>query len=122
MTASEKALARVRKICLALPEAYEQIAWGAPTFRVAKKQFAMWVDNHHGDGRRGVWCKAADGLQQSLIESDPEHYFLPPYVAHLGWVGVRLDRGLDWSVVTALLRDAYFEVAPKRLRKAILRP
>jgi uncharacterized protein YdhG (YjbR/CyaY superfamily) len=35
-----KPLARVRKICLALPEAHEKIAWGAPTFRVKDKQFA----------------------------------------------------------------------------------
>jgi hypothetical protein len=122
VSTSEATLTRVRKICLALPEAYEQIAWGTPTFRVGKKQFAMWADNHHGDGRRGVWCKAADGLQQSLIDADPEHYFLPPYVAHLGWIGVRLDRGLDWQTVAALLRDGYLEVAPKRLRRVLFAP
>lgn len=110
------ALARVRKICLALPEATEKIAWGAPTFRVRDKQFAMYLDNHHGDGRLALWCKAAEGAQEILVESDPDRFFVPPYVGHLGWVGIQLDKGLDWGVIEGLLREGYLEIAPKRLK------
>src|SRR5690242_16181943 len=54
-------LVRLRKICLALPEAHEVEAWGEPTFRVRNKLFAMYASgsNHHGAGRHAVWCKAA---------------------------------------------------------------
>ena len=108
-------LTRVRKICLSLPEAHEKVAWSAPTFRVRNKQFAMFVDDHHGDGIMGLWVKAAPGVQEALIEANDEHFFRPPYVGPSGWVGIRLDRGVGWDVVAKLVRDGYLEVAPKRL-------
>ena len=107
-----QALARVRKICLALPETSEKIAWGAPTFRVRKKLFVMFADNHHGDGRIAIWCNAPPGSQQALVASDPEHFFVPPYVGCYGWVGIRLDRGLSWSIVTELVKEAHRTRAP----------
>ena len=53
-------LVRLRKLCLALPEAHEVEAWGEATFRVKNKIFAMYAgaNNHHGAGRPGVWIKA----------------------------------------------------------------
>ena len=113
--ATEKAsvLDHVRRTCLALPEAYEKVAWGAPTFRVGKRQFAMFLDNHHGDGRVALWCKAPDGAQEELVASNPDAFFVPPYVGGGGWVGIRLDRGLEWDLVAGLLREAYAEAAPK---------
>lgn len=114
-------LARVRKICLALPDAHEKIAWGAPTFRVRNKQFAMFVNNHHGDGRVAVWCKAPPGAQESLVGADPDHFFVPPYVGPQGWLGIHLDRGLDWGVIAGLLRDGYLEAAPTRPPKPVPR-
>lgn len=109
-------LARVRRMCLALPEAHEKIAWGAPTFRVRDRQFAMLLDNHHGDGRLALWCKAPPGAQESLVGADPERFFVPPYVGPSGWLGIHLDRGLDWGVIAGLVRDGYLEAAPQRLR------
>jgi len=32
-----------------------------------------------------------------------------------GWIGVRLDRDLDWAEVAELCRDAYRAIAPARL-------
>lgn len=110
-----KPLARVRKICLGFPEAHEKIAWGAPTFRVNDKQFAMYLDDHHGDGRLALWCKAVPGAQEELVGSDPTRFFVPPYVGKGGWVGIHLDKGLDWGVIEGLLFEGYREVAPKRL-------
>lgn len=110
-------LPRLRKICLALPEAHEVEAWGEPTFRVKNKMFAMYADaaNHHGGGRGAVWCKAAHGNQELMVQAAPERFFVPPYVGPSGWVGIWLDRGVDWREVAELLSDSYLLVAPKKL-------
>jgi predicted DNA-binding protein (MmcQ/YjbR family) len=103
---------RLRAICLALPESVEKEAWGDPTFRVRDKIFAM---EKRGDGRDSVWCKAPEGSQMVLVGADPERFFVPPYVGHKGWVGMRLDSGPDWDEVAALVRRSYRLIAPKRL-------
>jgi predicted DNA-binding protein (MmcQ/YjbR family) len=103
---------RLRKICLALPEATEKEAWGDPTWRVKDKIFAM---EKRGDGRISVWFKAPEGSQQVLVGSDGERFFIPPYVGHKGWVGMRLDRGPDWKEVDLLIRRSYRLTAPKKL-------
>jgi hypothetical protein len=114
---SRTPLARLRALCLALPEAHEVEAWGEPTFRVRNKIFAMHAaaGNHHGAGRPGVWCKAAHVTQDMLVRAQPERYFVPPYVGPKGWVGVYLDGTPDWEALAALLHDAYRLTAPKRL-------
>jgi hypothetical protein len=110
-------LARLRRLCLALPEAHEVEAWGEPTFRVRNKLFAMHADasNHHGGGRPAVWIKAAPGNQDLMVRTAPDRFFVPPYVGPSGWVGVWLDRAVDWDELAELLRDAYRMTAPKRL-------
>lgn len=110
-------LIRLRRLCLALPDAHEVEAWGAPTFRVKNKLFAMYAapDVHHGGGRAGVWIKGTKINQALLIAEDADRYFSPPYVGPGGWVGVRLDRGVDWGEVNELLRDGYRMTAPKKL-------
>jgi hypothetical protein len=105
-------LTRVRKMCLSLPETSEKIAWGAPTFRVKGKIFVMFADNAHKDGRVAVWCDAPEGSQQALVASDPERFFVPPYVGGYGWLGVRLDRGLSWSIIKELIQEAHRTRAP----------
>jgi hypothetical protein len=101
------ALARVRRACLALPDTAEKIAWGSPTFRVGGRLFVMFVDDHHGDGRLAIWCNAAEGAQEAFVTSDPERYFIPPYVGPSGWLGVRLDRGLALEEVSRRIRAAH---------------
>jgi hypothetical protein len=115
-------LARVRKLCLALPEAHEVEAWGEPTFRVKNKMFATIADanNHHGDGRMAVWCKAGPGNQQLMVRANPKRFFVPPYVGPSGWVGVYLDGDVDWAELADLLEDSWRLVAPKKV--AALRP
>lgn len=112
-------LARIREICLGLPETSERLSHGAPTFFVrGKRAFVMVLSDHHGDGRFAVWCAAPDGMQKLLVEADPETFFVPPYVGHRGWLGVRLDRRLDWDELAGIVEDAYAEVAPPRLIEA----
>jgi hypothetical protein len=114
-----KVLGKLRVICLALPETSERLSHGAPTFFVrAKRAFLMVLTNHHGDGRFAIWCAAPDGMQKMLVEADPDRFFVPPYVGHRGWLGVRLDRGLNWNELAGIAEDAYAEVAPARLVEA----
>ena len=109
-------LDRLRSVCLALPETTERPSHGAPSFFVRdKKCFLMVLDDHHGDGRFAIWCAAPAGDQQLLVDADAERFFVPPYVGHRGWLGVRLDRGLDWDELAGIVEDAYCTVAPKRL-------
>jgi hypothetical protein len=112
----ERILARLRELCFALPETTERPSHGAPTFFVrGKRAFLMVLTDHHGDGRFAIWCAAPAGLQQMLVEADPERFFIPPYVGHRGWLGVRLDRALDWDELARIVEDAFAEVAPPKL-------
>lgn len=110
-----EALQRIRRLCLALPEAEERLSHGAPTFFIGnKKSFLMFHDDHHGDGKLAVWCAAPEGAQDALIGADPERFYRPAYVGHRGWIGVRLEDA-DWAHVAALVEDAYHTVAPAKL-------
>ena len=112
----EAALRRVRKICAVLPEVEERPSHGAPTFFFrGKKSFVMFHDDHHGDGRLAIWCRAEPGVQAQLVDEEPERFFVPPYVGHRGWLGVRLDVAPDWAELAQIAEDAYRCVAPKKL-------
>src|SRR6187200_626573 len=111
----ERVLERIREICLALPETSERPSHGAPTFFVrGKRPFTMVMTHHHGDGRFAIWCAAATGVQRMLVDADPERFFVPPYVGHRGWLGVRLDRGIDVNEIAGIVEDAYADVASAR--------
>ena len=112
----EQALRQVRARCVTLPEVTERLSHGAPTFFVRdKKSFVMFHDDHHGDGRLAVWCAAPPGAQAELVDQEPDRFFRPAYVGHRGWIGVRLDRGVDWDEVGSIVTDAYRQVAPATL-------
>ncbi|HUK45710.1 MAG TPA: MmcQ/YjbR family DNA-binding protein [Gaiellaceae bacterium] len=116
----ERILGRIRRVCLGLPEVEERMSHGAPTFFVrGRRPFVMVLTDHHGDGRFAVWCAAADGIQSMLVDADPERFFVPPYVGHRGWLGFRLDRGLDRDELEGILEDAFAEIAPARLVAAV---
>ncbi len=112
----DSALRRVRELCLGLPETSERLSHGHPAFFIdGKKTFVMYLDNHHGDGRLAIWCAAPEEMQALLVGADPERFFVPPYVGHRGWLGVRLDRGVEWDEIAGFVEDAYLTIAPKRL-------
>src|SRR5215510_5557415 len=97
---------RLRRICMQLPEASERLSHGEPTWFAGKgKVFAMLDDHHHGAAHVSVWLPQPTGVQESLIEADPERFFRPPYVGSNGWVGVVLDKGPDWNMLAALVHD-----------------
>lgn len=114
-------LSRLRAYCLALPETSEKEAWGDPTWRVRGRIFAMQKGNYEG-GRPSLWLKAPEGAQEVLTAAAPEHFFVPPYVGHKGWIGVHLDgRRIDWGELKGLIAQSYRLIAPKGLA-ARLRP
>jgi hypothetical protein len=109
-------LVRLREICMALPEIEERLSHGSPAWFIrGKKTLAMYLDDHHGDGRLAIWCPAPAGVQEAMVREEPERFFRPPYVGPSGWLGVRLDRDPDWDEIAIILEDAYRKVAPKRL-------
>ena len=110
---ASKAIARLRKICLALPEATEKLSHGEPTWFV-KKVFVT-LSNHHHDERLGFWCAAPPGEQEALVQADPQRFFRPPYVGGRGWLGVYLDVPQNWDEIAELVEESYRLVAPKRL-------
>ena len=112
MNRSERAVARIKELCLALPEAVEKPFGGhtAPSFRVGDKLFVMTSE----DGTT-MTCKAPPGVQQALVAAAPDRFFVPRYVGHKGWVGARLDVEHDWDEIAELIEDSYRMTAPKRL-------
>jgi hypothetical protein len=109
--------ARLRSICLALPEVVERPSHGAPTFFVqCKKTFVQfWVEGHHADDFPHLWCAAPPGVQEELVAEEPERFFRPPYVGGRGWIGVRMDGAVDWAEIEGICTEAYRVVAPKKL-------
>lgn len=106
---------------MGLPEVNERLSHGAPTFFIRdKKTFVTYHDNHHGDGKLALWCAAPPGMQDALVRGEPEHYYVPAYVGHRGWVGVRLDSGLEWNEIAGAIEEAYLTVAPPRLAEAAI--
>lgn len=96
-----------------MPGAIEKISHGEPTFFTPKRVFAVFANNHHGDGHIAAWLPAGPGVQEALIEESPEAYYRPPYVGKAGWVGVELAR-VDDEQLGALVREAYRIVTAKR--------
>ena len=111
----EGQLDRLRRICAALPSAFEKMSHGAPCFFVeqGKGCFAMFSEHHRDDGRLSLWVPVADGLQPLMIEESPDVYFHPPYVGVNGWVGILLDRIAD-DALESHLREARLIIAAKR--------
>jgi hypothetical protein len=119
--ASAKTIERVRKICLALPDATEKLSHGEPTWFAGGRVFATLSNNHHNDGNVAVVCNAPEGAQQALIEAKPEHIYYPPYVGGGGWIGIRLETGLDWKMIAALIEQAHAVTLAKRKAKSMRR-
>ena len=118
VTIDEAILERMRQVCLSLPEASEAEAFGAPTFQIRTKNFAML---HRPDGRTAVWCKATADFQQALVNSEPDRYFAPPYLGPKGWVAAWLDDDVDpdWDEIDEIIVESYRLIAPKRLVKLL---
>jgi predicted DNA-binding protein (MmcQ/YjbR family) len=111
---------RIRKLCLALPAAFEIEAWEHPTFRV-------------GSGRGKIFCIAAEDGSSIRVKADPLEreallahgapFYMPAYVGSKGWVGMQLDDSTpDWEEVAELIATSYCLIAPTRLARQVTTP
>src|SRR3954471_8400032 len=115
----DEAIERVRRICLGLPQTWEKISHGEPTWFVGKKVFAMFSNNHHGDGHIAVTVPAAIGIQEMLIKKSPKKFYRPPYVGVRGWIGIEIDRVTD-KELRLHIEEAWRLIAPRKLLTANL--
>jgi hypothetical protein len=111
----EKQIERVRRICLSLPETWEKISHGEPTWFVGKRVFAMFSNNHHNDGHVAVTVPAAIGIQEMLIKKSAKKFYRPPYVGPSGWVGIELKQVSD-KELTLHIHEAWRLIAPTKLQ------
>lgn len=109
-TSAGKVLERLRRVALALPEAWETVSFGHPTFRAGKKTFAVF-ENYRGED---TICLKATREDQALLVLDPR-FFVAPYVGQYGWTSMRVGSGLHWGEVTELVRESYRLVATKKM-------
>lgn len=114
--ANDDHVSRVRRICLAMPDATEKLSHGAPTFFGRKGVFAAFWDNHHGNGHISVVIPAPPGHQEMLIATSPKTYYRPPYVGVKGWVGIDLDQ-IDDEELMCHIREAWQMIATKANRR-----
>jgi hypothetical protein len=115
--AAKEGLARLEELCLALPEATMEREARHATFRVGKKVFTYFLDNHHGDGNVAACVKMPNAEAARLVATHPKRFFSPAYIGSRGWVGIRLDATrIDWKDVAARVKASYAAVRPKRLR------
>ena len=117
-------LAGVRARCMALPDAWEGVTHGGPTWFVRRRSFVKFVDpaEHRaeligGEEHVALWAAAPPGARRELPAAEPDRFFEPRFGGR-GWVGMRLDvepGGPDWDEVEEIVVDAYRQVAPKVL-------
>lgn len=109
-------LQKLVNICMTLPGASKEAMHDHMAFKVGKKTFAYYLNDHHGDGIVSVCCKVLAGDNARLIDANPRKFYMPSYIGPRGWVALRLDRAtVDWREVKELVRGSYEQMAPKRL-------
>jgi hypothetical protein len=107
--------ARVVAIVESLPGARVVASGKHLSLEVRQKRFGWYLDDHHGDGRRAINCKAPRGVAQQLAKTAPDSFHIPKFVGRLGWVGLWLDTPqIDWTEVEAILVGAYRLTAPRK--------
>jgi predicted DNA-binding protein (MmcQ/YjbR family) len=104
----QRQLGRMRTICLALPEAVEELTWGEVNFRVRKKIFCF-------PGVGGSLMVKAEPEELPALLGD-RRFSPAPYLARGGWVLMDLQNGsIDWGEIEELITTSYCLIAPKKL-------
>ena len=111
-TVAREALDRLTALCLALPGATCERDSRHATYRVKKKVFAYFLDNHHGDGIVAACVKGDKREHARLIAAEPKRYYLPAYIGARGYLGIRIDsKRVDWKGVAERIAAAYRRAA-----------
>jgi hypothetical protein len=110
------ALEKLTRIALALPEAVCERQSRHADFRIGKKAFAYFLDNHHSDGIVAACVRLEKARHARLIASDPKRFYVPAYIGAKGWIGIRLDgKRVGWDDIAERVAASYRTIAPKRL-------
>ncbi|MGI9517973.1 MAG: MmcQ/YjbR family DNA-binding protein [Pirellulaceae bacterium] len=100
---------RIRKICLALPDATESEKWGQPHFCVAGKIFAGCGDEK---GTFALGCKLEMDRAARMVKLPG--IWKAPYVGHKGWVSVDPTAFDDWAAIEEMIGCSYRLIAPRK--------
>jgi hypothetical protein len=113
----EKRRARLVRLVESLPEAAaHKISGRHLSLEVRGRRFGYLIDNHHGDERLAINCKAPPGANTALVTYAPDRFHMPKYMGPRGWIGLWLDlANVDWESAEVILVDAYRVTAPKSL-------
>ena len=122
---------RLRSLCLALPEAYEEPAWVGTRWRVRTKTFAHVLTIDGGwppayaraaatDGPVTLLTFESSGPELAALSEASHPFFKPPWRPTV--VGMVLEPDVDWGEVAELLTESYCVLAPKKLVELIDRP
>ena len=115
-TQNEVTLARLRSLCLALPETSETASWGHPNFKAGKKTFVAF---ERVKGRASIAFRLEPDEVERLLQRKP--FFATPYGRGL-WVSAWADAPVDWRAVQDLVERSYRVVALKRMLTALDAP
>jgi len=100
-TQNEVTLARLRSLCLALPETSETGSWGHPNFKAGKKTFVAF---ERVKGRASIAFRLEPDEVDQLLRR--KQFFATPYGRGL-WASVWADGPVDWSVIEDLVERSY---------------
>jgi len=107
-------LARLRKLCLALPEVTETGSFGHPNFRAGGKIFAAFEPVQ---GQPSIAFKL--GAEQATLTLVSDARFFPTPYGRGHWVSLWADEPLNWKEIEELLLRGYRSVALKRMLAAL---
>jgi predicted DNA-binding protein (MmcQ/YjbR family) len=114
MISEAEILKKLRRVCLALPDAEETVSFGHPTFRVRGGKIFSVLETYKGE--LGM-CVNVGKLMQGIFLDDPR-FFRTPYVGKHGWVTLRAHAArLNWQEISELVKGSYLLVAPKSSKK-----
>jgi hypothetical protein len=127
----EEIVARLRAVCMALPEAYEEHAWIGTRWCIRRKTFAHVVQVDQGwppvyareagaDGPMSVLTFRSSGAELDVLTEAGHPFFRPPWAPNV--IGVVLVDDVDWDEVAELVTDSYCLLAPRRLAAAVEPP
>jgi predicted DNA-binding protein (MmcQ/YjbR family) len=110
-------LRRLRKGCMALPDATETVSFGHPTFQVNGKAFAV-LEEYKGE--LSICVKVGTNVQGVFLADN--RFYRTPYIGKHGWISLKVHAApLDWDEIYELLKGSHGLVNVKNLRGAASR-
>lgn len=110
---SDGVLAKLRAICLALPNTRETLSWGSPHFRVGDKIFCG-IGEEKGRGL-AIGFKLEKDHADGLVQDS--RFWRAPYVGRYGWVSMGVTPKMNWRQLKAFIHESYRLIAPKAPQK-----